>query len=81
MASLKNVMETDEFVGVESVQEEKRMTELPLVEFGQISEVKEEQITTSRIERAPSDRSGRTDIVEMEVEDVEVQSVEERIAD
>ena len=34
-----------------------------------------------RTERALSDRSGETDIVEMEVEDIEVQSVEERIAD
>ena len=34
MASLKNVMETNEFVGVESAQEERHMTELPLVEFG-----------------------------------------------
>ena len=43
MASLKNVMETDEFVGVESVQEERCMAELLLVEFGQIYEAEEEE--------------------------------------
>ena len=43
MASPKNEMETNEFVDVESAQEERQMTELPLVEFGQISEAEEKE--------------------------------------
>ena len=34
MASPKNKMEIDEVVGVESAQEERPLTELPLVVFG-----------------------------------------------
>ena len=82
MASPKNFIETDEIVGVESTQEERSLTELALGAFGQIFEaLEEQQITTSRTEIAPSDRSREINIVEVEMEDVEIQSVEERIVD
>ena len=82
MASPKNFIETDEIVGVESEQEEKSLTKLALGAFGQISKALEgEQITTPRKEIDPSDWSHETDIVEVEMEDVEIQLVEERTAD
>ena len=73
MASPKNFIKTDEIVDVESMQEERSLTELVLGAFGQISKaLEEEQIRTSRIEIAPSTRLGEIDIVEVEMEDVEI---------
>ena len=56
MASPKNVMETDEFVGDERAQEETRLTWEPRFEFPQTSETEEEEhIMTPRTEIAPEE--------------------------
>ena len=73
MASPKNFIETDEIVGVKNAQEERSLTKLALGAFGQMFEaLEEEQIMTPRTEIAPSDWSGETNIVEVEMEDVEI---------